>query len=355
MTPPRSPELLAAGRTPVYVATRLYDPSGRHLGAIVERGCLAGLREALIQRGLEPAEPLTFLPFRDSNAALDPKTQDFSRAIYDLDRQRVERAYALLAPLGDLQLDSGVAFEVGYAHASGTPVALLWFNFFRLRYDGCATMFGAPPLLRLLGTRELDLGAVNLTRRYDDRDAYFNALLRDFGQVEASSAALCRRWVERPPEPLLPAPGRAPRRRVHLEFGGGQFEHQRDAAERAAAALEKAGAQVSVARRYQGHGPLELRAQQDLEAARTSEVVVVWGDGADVDAEAAAVQGYVRGLGRRVVLYSSGPRRIFTGPEYDHQHNLMLLYSADRLARSLDEAVEAALELLDQGSSSTAS
>ncbi len=34
MTTPRSPELLAAGRAPVYVATWLYDPSGRHLGAI---------------------------------------------------------------------------------------------------------------------------------------------------------------------------------------------------------------------------------------------------------------------------------------------------------------------------------
>ncbi len=244
---------------------------------------------------------------------------------------------------------------MGYAHASGTPVALLWFNFFHFCYDGCATMFAAPPLLHLLGTRELDLGAVDLTHDYDGRDTYFNALLRDFGQVEASTAALCRRWVEQPPEAPLPARGRAPQRRVYLEFGGGQFEHQRDAAERAAAALEKAGTQVSVARRYQGDGPLELRAQQDLETARAGEVVVIWGDGVDVDAEAAAVQGYVRGLGRRVVLYSSGLRRIFTGPEYDHRHNLMLLYSADRLARSLDEAVETALELLDQGSSSTAS
>ncbi len=33
----------------------------------------------------------------------------------------------------------------------------------------------------------------------------------------------------------------------------------------------------------------------------------------------------------------------------------MLLYSADRLARSLGEAAETALELLDQGSSFTAS
>ncbi len=45
----------------------------------------------------------------------------------------------------------------------------------------------------------------------------------------------------------------------------------------------------------------------------------------------------------------------FTGPEYDHRHILMLLYSADRLARSLGEAAETALELLDQGSSFTAS
>ncbi|HGY10312.1 MAG TPA: hypothetical protein ENK37_09750, partial [Oceanithermus profundus] len=113
---------LAAGEAPVYVATRLYEPSGRYLGARLERGCLKGLRAALIERGLEPREPLTFLPFRDSNSALwGVPAEEFSRAVYDLDRRRVEEAYALLAPLGDLQPDSGVAFEVGYAAGTGTP------------------------------------------------------------------------------------------------------------------------------------------------------------------------------------------------------------------------------------------
>ncbi|WP_457629423.1 hypothetical protein [Oceanithermus sp.] len=235
-------------------------------------------------------------------------------------------------------------------------MALLWFNFFRFCYDSCATMFTAPPLLHLLGTRELDLGAVDLTHDYDGRDAYFNALLRDFGQVEASTAALCQRWVEQPPEAPLPARGRAPQRRVYLEFGGGRTV--RAPARRGRTRRRGAGKGRGAGERgppLPGRRPLELRAQQDLETARAGEVVVIWGDGVDVDAEAAAVQGYVRGLGRRVVLYSSGLRRIFTGPEYDHRHNLMLLYSADRLARSLDEAVETALELLDQGSSPTAS
>lgn len=348
-------ERLAAGRAPLYVATRLYEPSGRYLGARLERGCLQGLRAALAELGLEAREPLTFLPFRDSNSALqDVPPGEFSRAIYDLDRARIEQGYALLAPLGDLQTDSGVAFEVGYAAGVGTPAVLLWLNFFVLRYDGAEETLLAPPLLSRLAVRTENLGAFDLSLRFEDREDYLRAVAASLDAAEAQAAELCRALVAHPPAARPPNPGPPGRGRVHLEFGGGQFEAQRCWAARLRDELEGAGFAVSISRRYQESGPLLERAADDLAAAAASELVVALADGPDVDGETAALQGYVRGLGRKVLLYSSGRRRIYTGPEYDHRHNLMLLYSADRLARSLDGAVEAARALLDQGSSSTA-
>jgi len=338
---------LARGEGPVYVATRLYEPAGRYLGARLERGCVRGLRTALSALGLAVHEPLTFLPFRDSNSALqDVPADDFSRAIYDLDRSRIEQGYALLAPLGDLQADSGVAFEVGYAAGVGTPAVLLWFNFFTLRYDGAAESLIAPPLLLQLARRAEHLGAFDLSRRFENRDDYLRAVGATLEAAEAAAARICRELVVSPSDPV---PRRAPEPeagRVHLEFGGGQFEVQRCWAERLQGELERAGFQVSVSRRYEAPGPLLDNAAADLAAAAASELVVTLAEGSDVDGETAALQGYAHGLGRKVLLYSSGRRRIYTGPEYDHRHNLMLLYSADAAVHRREEVVPAVRTLL---------
>lgn len=347
MNPLARARRLAAGEAPVYVATRLYDPSGRYLGARLERGCVRGLRAGLNALGLEGREPLTFLPFRDSNSALQGVPADgFSRAIYDLDRDHIERGFALLAPLGDLQADSGVAFEVGYAAGVGTPAVLLWLNFFVLRYDGTEEVLTAPPLLSRLATRIENLGRFDLSLRFDGREDYLHRAAAALDEAEAAVAGLCRELVLRPHDPPAP-PAAAPEAgRVHLEFGGGQFEVQRCWAARMRTELERAGFSVSVSRRYEEPGPLQERAEDDLSAVAASELVVTLADGADVDGETAALQGYARGLGRKVLLYSSGRRRIYTGPEYDHRHNLMLLYSADRTVHRLDEVVPAVRALL---------
>ncbi len=347
MTPRERLQRLARGGGPVYVATRLYDPTGRYLGARLERGCLQGLRTALVEQGLGASEPLTFLPFRDSNSALRGVPADeFSQAIYDLDRTRVEQSYALLAPLSDLQADSGIAFEVGYAAGVGTTVLLLWLNFFVLRYDDGTETFNAPPLLSLLADRVVNLGAFDLARRFKDREDYLNTVTASLDAVEKAVEELCYSLVLHPPDPRPPDGREAVRGRVHLEFGGGQFEMQRCLAAHLQSELERAGFSVSLSHRYQAPGPLSEKAAADLEAAATSELVVTLGDGPDMDAEAAALQGFVRGLGRRVVLYSSGRRRIYTGPEYDNRHNLMLLFSADRIANSLDAVVFAVGDLI---------
>jgi len=286
-----------------------------------------GLRTALSALGLAAYEPLTFLPFRDSNRALqDVPADDFSRAIYDQERSRIEQGYALLAPKGDLQADIGVAFEVGYAAGVDTPAVLLWFNFFVLRYDGTEETLLAPPLLGRLATRIENLGRFDLSLRFDGREDYLRRAAAALDGAEAAAA---------------PVAGR-----VHLEFGGGQFEVQRGWAARLGAELERAGFSVSVSRRYEGTGSLRERAAADLAAAATSELVVTLAEGSDVDGETAALQGYAHGLGCKVLLNSSGRWRIYTGPEYDHRHNLMLRYSADRTVRRLEEVVPAARSLL---------
>ena len=321
---------LAAGRRPVYVATRLYEPAGRYLGARLERGCLAGL---IAELGEEAQRPLTFLPYRDSNAALrDVAPDGLSRAIFELDSRRLRDGYALLAPLGDLQADSGVAFEVGYAAASGVPAALFGLNFFKLRYPGSAGEWVLPPLLEALAAEVHDLGGFEVAAGRD----YLEAVEAHLDQIERAAADLCRRWAASPPDPPATARPRPQRGRVHLEFAGGRNEAAVMLARRAEEVLRRRGWRVGRSRRHELAGdPLRL-ALDDLKQAASSQVVVVWGDGDDVDAESAALQGYVYGLGRRVILYGSERRRVYAGPGYDNRFNLMLSCSAEKIVSSLD-------------------
>ncbi len=322
---------LAAGERPVYVATRLYEPAGRYLGARLERGCLAGLRRAL---GADARGPLTFLPFRDSNGALQNVPEgELSRRIFALDSRRVRGAYALLSALGDLQLDSGVAFEIGLAAASGVPVELLGLNFFKLRYPEEGRDRVLPPLLELLADRVHYLGEFAPAG-----DAgYLAEVEAHLERLERAAAGICHRWATAPPQTVRPLPPAVGGRGVFLEFGDGRSEAREFWADRAAALLGGRGWRVYRSRR---HGPGGDRAQAtaaDLRRAAASRVVVVWADGNDVDAESAALQGYVYALGRRVILYGGEKRRVYAGPGYDNRFNLMLSCSAAAVVDRLED------------------
>lgn len=107
--------------------------------------------------------------------------------------------------------------------------------------------------------------------------------------------------------------------------------------------LEALGWRVEIARRYEAGSAEGLRAgaEQDFRNALTSEVVLTFGDGPDMNPESAALQGYLRALGREVVLYCSSATRLYTGSEYDMRRNLMLMHSADRMVPRLADLAEA--------------
>jgi len=71
-------------------------------------------------------------------------------------------------------------------------------------------------------------------------------------------------------------------------------------------------------------------------------VVVTFGDGPDMNPESAALQGYLRALGREVVLYCSSTTHLYTGPEYGMRRNLMLMHSADRTVTCLADLADLA-------------
>jgi nucleoside 2-deoxyribosyltransferase len=106
-----SPAQAPRSRSVVYVAGPLFTPA--------ERRCLEELATLI-----EAAGFLTYLPHRD--AGLAPSDRRDTSALYEADLRGLQRCAAVVAVLNGTDVDSGTAFEIGYAVARGVPVLGLY-------------------------------------------------------------------------------------------------------------------------------------------------------------------------------------------------------------------------------------
>lgn len=353
---------LADGTAPVYVATKLFDYAARWFSAVAEEALVRGLRAGLAEFGLRSAGNLAFLPFRDSNEALDHHIPDdaiATRAIYELDVAAMRRGFAVVALLNDPQKDSGVCFEVGYSAALGRPIVPVVNDFIDYRFDPWGWVYSLDPVLTALAPNILKEASIPASGGGDRRRQYRRAQDRAIAGLQDSLATAASELVRAPERFQIPLPAPAPRGarpRVQVEFGGGLYEWQRRLAADCASAIAALTDEidVSTARRYERHeASVEAATRDDIAAALGCDLLVTLGDGADMDAGAAAMQGLVRGRGGQVLLYYSGGIRWVTGSRDAEERNLMLQHSADQIVHALGD-IPGAVQSLIGGSSSGA-
>jgi nucleoside 2-deoxyribosyltransferase len=349
------PRVLAEGRAPIYIATKLFEYAGRMLSAAAEEALVRGLRRGLSERGLRSGGNLAFLPFRDSNEAVDPSITDaalVTAQIYQIDTEAIRRSYAIVALLNDPQKDSGVCFEVGYAAALGRPIMPVVNDFIDYHYDPWGWVYPLDPVICTIAPAILKVANIPPLGPGDRRRLYRRAQDAGITQLQERLADAGSELVRAPQQFMHPLPAPAapgPRPRVHLEFGGGLYEWQRLLLAKARQRLLDADlpCEVTVARRYVATDiALDQATSADIAATLGADIVVTLGDGADMDAGSATLQGLARGYDRRVILYYSGMMRWVASSRDPEYRNLMLEQSADRLIRSLDELPGAVSQLL---------
>ena len=349
------PVALAEGRAPIYVATKLFEYSGRLLSAISEEALVRGLRRGLSDLGLRSGGGLAFLPFRDSNEAVDPALAGnglLTEQIYLMDVTAIRNSFAVVALLNDPQKDSGVCFEVGYAAALGRPIMPVVNDFIDYRFDPWGWVYPLDPVITTLAPAILKEAAIPDLGPGDRRRLYRRAQETALNMLRERLAVVAAELVRTPErfiQALPPAPIAGPRPRVRLEFGGGLFEWQRLLAAEAARRLEAADldCDVEIARRYERTDqPLDGATREDIAGTLGADLLVTLGDGHDMDPGVATLQGLARGSDRRVLLYYSGAVRWVTGSRDAEERNLMLQHSADAIIHSLDELPEAVARLL---------
>ena len=349
------PQALAEGRAPIYIATKLFEYAGRLLSAQAEEALVRGLRRGLAEQGYRSGGNLAFLPFRDSNEAVDPSITDsriITEQIYQFDTGAIQRSYAVVALLNDPQKDSGVCFEVGYAAALGRPIMPVVNDFIDYHYSPWGWVYPLDPVICTVAPAILKASAIVPLGPGDPRRLYRRAQDTGITQLQEKLADAGSELVRAPGQfrHALPAPvppGARPR--VHLEFGGGLYEWQRLLVAEAAQRLSGTAAwDVSIGRRFEATElPLDEATRADIAATIGADLVVTLGDGADMDAGISALHGLARGFGRKILLYYSGAVRWVAAGRDPGNRNLMLQHSADCLIARLDELPAAVEQLLE--------
>ncbi|SDF66798.1 Nucleoside 2-deoxyribosyltransferase [Methanolobus vulcani] len=98
------------GKKQIYLAGPLFSQAERDFNVL--------LRDKLIEMGFS-----VFLPQEDGNDTESSRMEDRQKTIFDNDVRGIDNSDIVLAVLdGGSDVDSGTAWEMGYAYAKGIPV-----------------------------------------------------------------------------------------------------------------------------------------------------------------------------------------------------------------------------------------
>ncbi|MDK2826940.1 MAG: hypothetical protein PWQ63_930 [Methanolobus sp.] len=98
------------GKKQIYLAGPLFSQAERDFNVL--------LRDRLVEMGFS-----VFLPQEDGNDTKSSRMEDRQKNIFDNDVQGIDNSDIVLAVLdGGSDVDSGTAWEMGYAYAKGIPV-----------------------------------------------------------------------------------------------------------------------------------------------------------------------------------------------------------------------------------------
>ncbi|WMW25855.1 nucleoside 2-deoxyribosyltransferase [Methanolobus sediminis] len=98
------------GKKQIYLAGPLFSQAERDFNVL--------LRDKLVEMGFS-----VFLPQEDGNDTESSRMEDRQKNIFDNDVRGIDNSDIILAVLdGGSDVDSGTAWEMGYAYAKGIPV-----------------------------------------------------------------------------------------------------------------------------------------------------------------------------------------------------------------------------------------
>lgn len=353
-------EELASGHSLIYIVSRIFDfaekMKAEDLSRAVERGIMRAMHEVGIVTN--PSAAITFVPFRDTvqkKAAngLDMPEVSLTQRIYFEDLERLDNLFALIGFFDGLSKDEGICMEIGYAFGINKPIVLALSDFIRAGYKNLPdSEHLVDPVIEAMSSKiiheyripdvpsgfkkQLKKGLDNLFRRVED-EVYLLGL-----------ESIERKHQERPNEIQS-----SDVYDVYIDFGGGLFEWQRIFQDQLVEKLNTMSISCTTGTRYshcdhQAITDTKTLGWQDINKAKVSTIVVTCSDSIEMNSGTAAIQGFARAIGKKIILYDSKATSILGDNNYVSSRNLMIDYSANQAVSKFDDILPVIEEFLSE-------
>ncbi len=353
---------LATGENIIYIITRLFDYAEKIKAEDIEQAVKRGIGRALQDIGIVSKQGVrtTFVPFRDTTQKIAGNLSsavmtNLNQTIYFEDIERLNRSFALIGFFDGLAKDEGICMEVGYAYGIERPVILVVTDFVRAGFKGVLNREHLlDPVITAMASKVIYQYNIPTTEA-PFRTQLQEALEMLYMKVENETCLLCLESVKKNEENqqkiLTPALDKYD---VYIDFGGGLFEWQRILQDRLVEILLRRGLSCVISDRYTYYAKnannksiLEL-GRREINKAQSSSVIVTCSDSTEMNSGTAALQGYSRALGKKVLLYDSKTINMVGDNQYLSSHNLMIDYSANRTVERFDDLPIAVDKLLKE-------
>jgi len=353
-------QALANGKDFIYIVSRVFDFTEKIKAEDIEKAVINGITRAMREVGIVPQKdaPITFVPFRDTvqKKTLDQsasQTHNLTQRIYSEDIERLYKLFALVGFFDGLSKDEGICMELGYAFGIKKPIVLAITDFVRADYKGVLNSEHiADPVIEAMASKIV----------YEYRIAETEGTFRE--QLQASLQTLFTRveeevyllGIESVKKNQSPCPQytKIPLTKydVYIDFGGGMFEWQRMLQEQLADKLCTMGLRCAISDRFSyytkftNNTAIRQLGWQDIDKAESSIVIITCSDSLEMSSGTAAIQGFSRAKGKKILLYDSKTTNIIGDNHYKSSRNLMIDYSADKTVSIFDEIPEVVENLL---------
>jgi len=301
-----------------YVITRLYNVNDR-LASLY----LSNRIDSFIDEGHLPDFIHNYLPYRDSNAVLDPNDPNYGQNIFDLDVQNMrENCSGIIGNFDGVGYDSGCAFEVGFAYSLGYPVNLITTDYMRWSVGDSEEFYTISKLMEhvanVVDIREEDETITGYQEQQEDlRDRNIEALkvnlINDFGTIKE-------------PVPIEALP-------IEYDF---YLDPNFKYTESGRNLLNEISAMITSMNKTYIVGDNQGDIEAEITRFRSSGQSIMFVDPFEPNVDSGILGGLAYGIGRPAILYCSNMQHYNDGYLTSFK-NLMCRYGAASIATSLSE------------------
>jgi len=284
----------------IYCANSLFTPFDRVSGDIMAKEIEYYLTNYIKDNNLNATvSDFVFLPFRDTNQK-SIIGKDRAHKIYKLDIVKLNNSSCLIARLDGIAKDSGIAMEIGYAFGKQIPIFVLSTSFMWEGFiDNDDDIMIDPIIYNMATYFENSYKLINVSKNY-----FGNNYMQEFTTISKFVSNVFQEKLNIRKKLI----SNQIKNSVYIDIMGGKYNWARNEQYFIKTLLSKYTSNINFAKRYTAKNidELNIKSNIDIQNALNSEILIISGDGQEIDTGSSTILGMCKALNKTIIyIYTS--------------------------------------------------